>query len=47
MNSFQEFLNVYASLLGQGIADTLAMLLVSTFFAYLIGLFLGIVLYVT
>jgi D-methionine transport system permease protein len=47
MNSFQEFLNVYASLLGQGIADTLAMLLVSTFFAYIIGLFLGIVLYVT
>jgi len=47
MNSFQEFLNVYASLLGQGIADTLAMLLISTFFAYLIGLFLGIVLYVT
>lgn len=47
MNSFQEFLNVYASLLGQGIADTLEMLLVSTFFAYLIGLFLGIVLYVT
>lgn len=47
MNSFQELLNVYASLLGQGIADTLAMLLVSTFFAYIIGLFLGIVLYVT
>ncbi|MGN0070372.1 MAG: methionine ABC transporter permease [Atopobiaceae bacterium] len=47
MNSVQEFLNVYASLLGQGIADTLAMLLISTFFAYLIGLFLGIVLYVT
>ena len=47
MNSFQEFLNVYASLLGQGIADTLAMLLVSTFFAYIIGLFFGIVLYVT
>lgn len=46
MNSFQEFLNVYASLLGQGIADTLAMLLISTFFAYIIGLFLGIVLYV-
>lgn len=47
MNSFQEFLNVYASLLGQGIADTFAMLLISTFFAYIIGLFLGIVLYVT
>lgn len=47
MNSFQEFLNVYASFLGQGIADTLAMLLISTFFAYIIGLFLGIVLYVT
>lgn len=47
MNSFQEFLNVYASLLGQGIADTLAMLLISTLFAYIIGLFLGIVLYVT
>lgn len=47
MNSFQEFLNVYASLLGQGIADTLAMLLISTFFAYIIGLFLGIILYVT
>jgi D-methionine transport system permease protein len=47
MNSFQKFLNVYASLLGQGIADTLAMLLISTFFAYIIGLFLGIVLYVT
>ena len=47
MNSFQDFLNVYASLLGQGIADTLAMLLISTFFAYIIGLFLGIVLYVT
>lgn len=47
MNSFQEFLNAYASLLGQGIADTLAMLLISTFFAYIIGLFLGIVLYVT
>ncbi len=47
MNSFHEFLNVYASLLGQGIADTLAMLLISTFFAYIIGLFLGIVLYVT
>lgn len=47
MNSFQEFLNVYASLLGQGIADTLAMLLISTFFAYIIGLFLGIILYMT
>lgn len=47
MNSFQEFLNVYASLLGQGIADTLTMLLISTFFAYIIGLFLGIILYVT
>lgn len=47
MNSFQEFLNAYASLLGQGIADTLAMLLISTFFAYIIGLFLGIILYVT
>ena len=47
MNSFQEFLNVYASLLGQGISDTLAMLLISTFFSYIIGLFLGIVLYVT
>ena len=47
MNSFQEFLNVYASLLGQGIADTLAMLLISTFFAYINGLFLGIDLYVT
>lgn len=47
MNSFQEFLNVYASLLGKGIADTLAMLLISTFFAYIIGLFLGIILYVT
>lgn len=47
MNSFQEFFNVYASLLGQGIADTLAMLLISTFFAYIIGLFLGIILYVT
>lgn len=47
MNSFQEFLNTYAALLSQGIADTLAMLLISTFFAYLIGLFLGIVLYVT
>lgn len=42
-----SFLSQYGALLGQGTLDTLAMLLLSTALAYVIGLALGVVLYVT
>ncbi|MFC2705310.1 MAG: methionine ABC transporter permease [Olsenella profusa] len=42
-----SFLSQYGTLLGQGTLDTLAMLLLSTALAYVIGLALGVVLYVT
>ena len=42
-----SFLRDFGTLLGQGIADTLAMLLVSTAIAYVLGIALGVVLYVS
>ena len=47
MSSLASFLDQYGALLGQGLADTLVMLFVSTAFSYLIGIFLGVVLCVT
>ena len=47
MSSLTPFLDQYGSLLGQGLADTLVMLFVSTAFSYVIGIFLGVVLCVT
>lgn len=42
-----SFLRDFGALLGQGIADTLAMLFVSTAIAYVLGIALGVVLYVS
>ena len=47
MSSLSSFFAQYGSLLGQGLADTLVMLFVSTAFSYVIGIFLGVVLCVT
>ena len=47
MSSLASFFAQYGSLLGEGLADTLVMLFVSTAFSYLIGIFLGVVLCVT
>ena len=47
MSSLTPFLNQYGALLGEGLADTLVMLFVSTAFSYVIGIFLGVVLCVT
>ena len=47
MSSLASFFAQYGSLLGQGLADTLVMLFVSTAFSYVIGIFLGVVLCVT
>ena len=47
MSSFASFFAQYGSLLGEGMADTLVMLFVSTAFSYVIGIFLGVVLCVT
>mgnify|MGYP001679085823 FL=1 len=47
MCSLASFFAQYGSLLGEGLADTLVMLFVSTAFSYLIGIFLGVVLCVT
>ena len=38
-----SFLRDFGALLGQGIADTLAMLFVSTAIAYVLGIALGVV----
>lgn len=42
-----EFIEEYGELLGQGVVDTLVMLIVSTAIAYVIGTVLGVVLYLT
>lgn len=47
MSSLASFFAQYGSLLGEGLADTLVILFVSTAFSYLIGIFLGVVLCVT
>ena len=47
MSSLASFFSQYGSLLGEGMADTLVMLFVSTAFSYVIGIFLGVVLCVT
>ena len=47
MGSTSEFLAEYGSLLTQGTIDTLWMLVISTAIAYVFGLVLGIILYVT
>ncbi len=47
MSNLSSFFAQYGSLLGQGLADTLVMLFVSTAFSYVIGIFLGVVLCVT
>lgn len=47
MSSLSSFFDQFGSLLGQGLGDTLVMLFVSTAFSYVIGIFLGVVLYVT
>ncbi len=47
MGSTSEFISEFGSLLAQGTIDTLAMLVISTAIAYVFGLVLGIILYVT
>ena len=47
MSSLASFFTQYGWLLGEGLADTLVMLFVSTAFSYVIGIFLGVVLCVT
>ena len=47
MSSLASFFAQYGSLLGEGMADTLVMLFVSTAVSYVIGIFLGVVLCVT
>ena len=47
MSSLASFFTQSGSLLGEGLADTLVMLFVSTAFSYVIGIFLGVVLCVT
>lgn len=47
MSSLASFFAQYGSLLGEGMADTLVMLFVSTAFSYVIGIFLGVVLCAT
>lgn len=47
MTNISEFFASFGGLIGQGIIDTLLMLFISTALAYVIGLFLGVVLYVT
>lgn len=47
MSSLQSLLDQYSGLLAQGFLASLAMLFFSTAIAYLIGTFLGVVLYVT
>ena len=42
-----EFLAEYGELLAEGLGDTLAMLFVSTAIAYVLGIVLGVVLYLT
>lgn len=42
-----DFIEQYGELLGQGVLDTLVMLFISTAIAYVIGIVLGVVLYLT
>lgn len=46
-NIVTDFIEQYGELLGQGVLDTLVMLFVSTAIAYVIGIVLGVVLYLT
>lgn len=46
-DTIAAFLTQYGTLLGQGTLDTLAMLFLSTALAYVIGIALGVILYVT
>lgn len=46
-DTIAAFLSQYGTLLGQGTLDTLAMLFLSTALAYVIGIVLGVILYVT
>lgn len=47
IETISAFFNQYGALLGQGMRDTLVMTLVSTVFAYLLGLPMGILLSIT
>ena len=47
MPNVTEFVSEYGGLLAQGTVDTLAMLFVSTALAYVLGIAIGVVLYVT
>ncbi len=47
MEAIQAFVDQYGELLREGTLATLAMIFISTFFAYLIGLPLGIILFLT
>ena len=47
MEAFASFFDRYGALLAQGTVDTLVMTLVSTLFAYVIGIPLGVALVVT
>ncbi len=47
IESISQFLDQYGNLLWEGTLATLAMIFISTFFAYLIGLPLGIILFLT
>jgi D-methionine transport system permease protein len=47
MSSLPEFFAQYGPLVGQGLVDTMAMLLASTAISYVFGIVLGVVLYVT
>ena len=47
MPDITEFLSEYGGLLAQGTLDTLAMLFISTALAYVLGIAIGVVLYVT
>ncbi|KXB34707.1 methionine ABC transporter permease [Atopobium deltae] len=46
-SSIAEFFNSYAGLIGAGIIDTCLMVFLSTFIAYLFGIALGVILYIT
>lgn len=46
-NVLHDFLASYAGLLSQGLLDTLAMLIISTAIAYIVGIVIGVVLYIS
>lgn len=47
MPNISEFFANYGGLLGQGLLDTLSMLFISTGLAYVLGIVIGVVLYIT